>query len=114
MKKSYEELLIEYILDPLQLNDTSVSRLRSKWNTSGLVPLNQSWMSPGHDKYTGKVRVRRQPYGESSTPCGEVFINIVTRVIGLLSVLTRCFAGVFKANGALKSTAGDMMRWLQV
>jgi len=81
--KGYEELLVEYILDPLQLNDTSVSRLTERWNESGLVPLDKSWMSPGHDKYSGRVRVRRQPYG------------------------------VFKANGALKSTAGDMMRWLQ-
>jgi len=83
MKKSYEDLLVEYILDPLGLNETSVNRLTERWVHSGLVPLNQSQMSPGHDKYTGKVRIRRQPYG------------------------------IFKANGALKSTGRDMLHWMQ-
>lgn len=83
MKKSYEDLLYQYIFDPLGLNETSVDRLTSLWEESGKVPLNASWMSPGHDKYSGEVKIRRQPYG------------------------------IYKANGALKSSAHDMMRWLQ-
>jgi len=82
--KGYEDLLNEYIIDPLG-HDTSVDRLTAEWHESGLpgVKRNDTQMSPGHDRYTGHVRIRRQPYG------------------------------VYKANGALKSTAKDMMHWLQ-
>lgn len=58
---SYEDLLVKWILTPMGFNDTSVARLTADWHESGHVPLQNSRMSPGHDRYNGKVRIRREP-----------------------------------------------------